>query len=201
GGYKTPLTAVVFVAEATGGHAYIIPALIGAAVAYAVSGEASVSGDQRLHEGVKIAELSKIAVSEVMHRSIISVDGSIKLRDFVDRITAHHVHSAYPVYVNNKPAGIISVSSLGAVPPEKWKQMSVSDLVDSDVPRVAPECDLEEALRLLLGERGNHMLLVVSSADNLDGILTKSDVLSALKTRGNSGGADAGHETHATSDE
>ncbi|MGH7669531.1 MAG: chloride channel protein, partial [Gemmatimonadaceae bacterium] len=50
-GYKTPLTAVVFVAEATGGHAFIIPALIGAAVAYAVSGGASVSGEQRLHEG------------------------------------------------------------------------------------------------------------------------------------------------------
>jgi CIC family chloride channel protein len=49
-GYKTPLAAVVFVAEATGGHAFIIPALIGAAVAYGISGEASASGDQRLHE-------------------------------------------------------------------------------------------------------------------------------------------------------
>ncbi len=52
-GYKTPLAAVVFVAEATGGHAFIVPALIGAAVAYAVSGEASASGDQRLHEGTR----------------------------------------------------------------------------------------------------------------------------------------------------
>lgn len=50
GAYKTPLAAVVFVAEATGGHALIIPALIGSAVAYAVSGDASASGDQRLHE-------------------------------------------------------------------------------------------------------------------------------------------------------
>ena len=49
-GYKTPLAAVIFVAEAAGGHTYIIPTLIGAAVAYAVSGEASVSGDQRLQE-------------------------------------------------------------------------------------------------------------------------------------------------------
>lgn len=49
-GYKTPLAAVVFVAEATGGHAFIVPALIGAAVAYAVSGDASASGDQRVHE-------------------------------------------------------------------------------------------------------------------------------------------------------
>lgn len=56
-GYKTPLAAVVFVAEATGGHAFIVPALIGAAVAYAVSGDASASGDQRLHEGEKLREL------------------------------------------------------------------------------------------------------------------------------------------------
>ncbi|HEX4210135.1 MAG TPA: chloride channel protein [Candidatus Binataceae bacterium] len=55
-GYKTPLAAVVFVAEATGGHAFIIPALIGAAVAYAASGDASASGDQRLHEGMKVRE-------------------------------------------------------------------------------------------------------------------------------------------------
>lgn len=48
--YKTPLAAVVFVAEATGGHSFIIPALVGAAVAYAVSGDASISGDQRTHE-------------------------------------------------------------------------------------------------------------------------------------------------------
>ncbi len=50
--YKTPLAAVVFVAEATGGHAFIIPSLIGAAVAYAISGDASVSADQRVHEEI-----------------------------------------------------------------------------------------------------------------------------------------------------
>lgn len=53
-GYKTPLAAVVFVAEATGGHAFIVPSLIGAAVAYAVSGDASASADQRLHEGARV---------------------------------------------------------------------------------------------------------------------------------------------------
>ncbi len=58
--YKTPLAAVVFVAEATGGHAFIIPALIGSAVAYAISGDASVSGDQRLHEGSQSHSILKI---------------------------------------------------------------------------------------------------------------------------------------------
>lgn len=52
--YKTPLAAVVFVAEATGGHSFIIPALVGAAVAYAVSGDASLSGDQRVHGAMPV---------------------------------------------------------------------------------------------------------------------------------------------------
>lgn len=59
--YKTPLAAVVFVAEATGGHAFIIPALIGSAVAYAISGDASVSGDQRLHEKTRPDESVRTA--------------------------------------------------------------------------------------------------------------------------------------------
>lgn len=56
-GYKTPLAAVIFVAEAAGGHSYIIPTLIGAAVAYAISGLSSVSGDQWLRESEESKEI------------------------------------------------------------------------------------------------------------------------------------------------
>ncbi|HTZ76015.1 MAG TPA: chloride channel protein [Candidatus Aquilonibacter sp.] len=63
-GYKTPLAAVVFVAEATGGHAFIIPSLIGAAVAYAVSGDSSVSGDQKVSE--QAHELGHLPASALM---------------------------------------------------------------------------------------------------------------------------------------
>jgi len=62
--YKTPLAAVVFVAEATGGHAFIVPALVGAAVAYVISGDASVSGDQRVYEGVKRREAQETLEEE-----------------------------------------------------------------------------------------------------------------------------------------
>ncbi len=57
--YKTPLAAVVFVAEATGGHAFLIPALIASAVAYAVSGDASVSKDQRVRENIPEMQLTR----------------------------------------------------------------------------------------------------------------------------------------------
>ncbi len=184
GGYKTPLTAVVFVAEATGGHAYIIPTLIGAAVAYAVSGEASVSGDQRLHEGVKVAELSKVMIRDVMQKNVITTEGVVQLRQFANRVGSQYAHAAYPVYEDGRLAGTISVSSLSKVAPEKWDQTKVSTLTDHHVTCVPPECDLREALRLLTTQRRTHMLLVTSEAGKLEGILTKTDILSAMHTRG-----------------
>ena len=185
--YKTPLTAVVFVAEATGGHAYIVPSLIGAAVAYAISGEASVSGDQRLHEGVKIAELSKIAVRDVMQTQIFLADSASTLRAFSESINPHDVHTAYPVTEDHQIVGVIPMRSLGTVPSEKWESTKVGEVADKNVSRIRADCDLMDALRLLMKERGQHMLLVHSPEGQFEGILTKSDILSALNLRTDNG--------------
>ena len=50
--------------------------------------------------------------------------------------------------------------------------------------RVPPDCDITEALRLLLGAHSQPMLLVVSDEGTIRGIVTKTDILHALKTRG-----------------
>jgi chloride channel protein, CIC family len=181
-GYKTPLTAVVFVAEATGGHGYIIPALIGAAVAYAVSGEASVSGDQRLHEGLRASQLSKMLVRNAMQKQVVSTNAASMLGELAESVKAQHSHAVYPVYDNETVVGTISVSVLAKVEPQKWNQTTVRDVMDRSVTCVGPESDLEEALRLLMGQNGQHMLLVKGEAGKLEGVLTKTDILSALDT-------------------
>lgn len=183
-GYKTPLTAVVFVAEATGGHAYIVPTLIGAAVAYAVSGEASVSGEQRVHESVKLEDLANVPVRDVMRKLVVSAKGEWTLREFASHIGAHHAHAAYPVYEEGRLAGVVSMGSLGKVPNEKWAETRVKNIMDPRIRRVAPNCDLQEALRLLIAQREQHMLLVTSEGGELQGIVTKTDILVAMSTRG-----------------
>jgi CBS-domain-containing membrane protein len=54
------------------------------------------------------------------------------------------------------------------------------------VPRVTPESDLAEAVRLLMTDPRQHMLLVTSPSGGLEGILTHTDVVMALNAR-NSG--------------
>ncbi len=188
-GYKAPLTAVVFVAEATGGHAFIIPALIGAAVAYAVSGEASASQAQRVHESVKVQELTNVLVSEVMERHPITVPASMTLREFADRMVVQHPHSTFPVYQDREAVGTISVWSLSEHPPEKWDQTLIREVIDRDLIKIGPDCDLMEALRLLTAQKHRQLLLVVSPTGELQGIVTKSDILRALRAaRDNAGG-------------
>ncbi len=184
-GYKTPLAAAVFVAEATGGHAFIIPALIGSAVAYAVSGDSSVSGDQHLHEGVRVHELRDIRVGEFMQRNVVSIQASMTLREFADAISPHYRHSTFPVVEGHRIIGMVPSWSLTRIPAAKWARTTVSDVTERNVKRVPPDCDAMEALRLLLSERPQPMLLVVTSTSGkLEGIVTKTDILEALKARG-----------------
>jgi len=182
-GYKTPLAAVTFIAEATGGHAFIIPAVIGSAVAYAVSGDASVSGDQRLHEGVRVHDLREAEVGQIMQRDIISVPASLNLREFEDTILKQSPHSTFPVMDGARVVGTISERSLidGAA---RHPDMTVGDAVNREVRKIPRNCDAMEALRLLLGEDAQPMLLVTNRNGKLEGIVTKSDLLEALKIRG-----------------
>jgi len=180
GGYKTPLTAVVFVAEATGGHAFIVPALIGAAVAYAVSGEASMSGDQRVHESARIAELSNIRVSSAMQRRVVLADARWSVKEFVDFTRERLPHTAYPVLDEGLLAGTVSMMSLSAVSPDKWEHISIREVMNREIETVAPDCELQDALRLLMSPHGQHMLIVTADDGHIQGIVTKTDILSAL---------------------
>jgi CIC family chloride channel protein len=184
GGYKTPLTAVVFVAETTGGHSFLIPSLIGAAVAYAVSGEASVSGDQHLHEMVKIAELSGVTVREVMQTRVVSVQADTTVQDFRAGIAAQHHHTIYPMYEREKLVGTIETAVLPRTDPAKWDTQKVGELARRETSRVPTNCDLAEALRLLTREGGDQMLLVTDDGGALVGIVTKTDILRSLQHNG-----------------
>lgn len=182
-GYKTPLAAAVFVAEATGAHAFIIPALIGAAVAYAVSGDASASGDQRLHEGVKLQELVETPVSAVMQPNVVSVQASLSVSEFVSLFSRHPQHETFPVLDGKRLLGAVTLPAVIRTSPDKWKSTSIRNLIDARIGRIRPHCDIAEALRLLLGEHRQPMLLVVSEEGDIRGIVTKTDILHALKTR------------------
>jgi CIC family chloride channel protein len=191
-GYKTPLAAVVFVAETSGSHSYIIPTLIGAAIAYAVSGEASASGDQHLHQTARVKELGGMKVADVMQRHVVGVQATSTLRAFADSVAAHHSYAIFPVYDGARTVGTMPVWALSRVPVERWEQTHVGDIADSQMSRITPDTDLDEALRQLARENAPQILLVTSATEpgdaTLEGIVTKTDILRSLGSGANGGG-------------
>jgi chloride channel protein, CIC family len=181
-GYKTPLTAVVFVAETTGGHSFIIPSLVGAAIAYAVSGEASVSGGQHLHELARIEGLSNMQVRDVMQKRVVSAQAGATVREFVQSIAVHHQHTVFPVEDGSRVVGLVSLAVLGSTPPDQWDSITLRAIADFTPTFVYEDCDLMEALRLLAREKPDPMLLVRTTNGELAGIVTKTDILRAVDT-------------------
>jgi predicted transcriptional regulator len=112
------------------------------------------------------------------------------LRTFAESVSRSGLHAAYPVSQDRDVVGVIAMRSLGAIPAEKWEYTKVSEVADEHVTRIRSDCDVAEALRLLMRQRGQHMLLVQSPEGQLEGILTKSDLLSALTAETN------GHRAH-----
>jgi predicted transcriptional regulator len=53
--------------------------------------------------------------------------------------------------------------------------------MDARIGRVSPDCDVTEALRLLLGGHSQRMLIVVSKEGKVQGIVTKTDILHSLR--------------------
>lgn len=193
-GYKTPLAAVVFVAEATGGHAFIIPALIGAAVAYAVSGDASASGDQHLHETAKTSPLRSIPVSEIMQQHIISAPANLSIGEFVQMLSPDIQHEVFPVFEHKRLLGAVNPLCITHIPPDQWSRTTLRDVADKRVETVAPDTDVMEALRLLTTEHRRPMLLVLSPENEVKGIVTKTDILRVLNDYGSAAEQTAAHE-------
>jgi CIC family chloride channel protein len=179
--YTAPLTAVVFVAEVTGGHSFIIPSLIGAACAYAISGEASISADQRLHEEVRLSGLVGVPVREVMQRKVITVAAGTSLKNFAASIAANHTHDVFPVCDEHGPIATIAVWTLSTVPPERWEMTPVEAVASKRVTRIEPDDDIAEALRLLDRESADRLLIIGQEKGPMEGIVTKTDILRAWR--------------------
>jgi predicted transcriptional regulator len=110
----------------------------------------------------------------------MTADAGWSLSRLVESVRTHLRHTAYPVLDGGRVVGAISMISLSSVAPENWHETAVRAIMDCRIEVISPESDLQDALRLLMAPHGQHMLIVESDDGLLEGIVTKTDILSAL---------------------
>jgi chloride channel protein, CIC family len=179
-GYKTPLAAVAFVAETTGTPAYLIPTLIGAAVAYAVSGEASVVFSQGLRQTPKLSQPVGVRAREIMRTQMVGAQADATLQEFFANVAANNRHPAYPVFKGNRAIRIISLWEIAPVPGSRWNSVTVGDVARGNLAQVELDTDLREVVRLMNQQQRHRFVLIVDSDGAPAGLITPSDIVFAL---------------------
>jgi chloride channel protein, CIC family len=179
-GYKTPLAAVAFVAETTGSPAYLIPTLIGAAVAYAASGEASVVSNQRLRQTPKLSQPVGLRAREIMRTQVVGAQADATLQEFFVNVAANHRHPVYPVFKDRRAIGTISLWEIAQVPRSRWNSLKVGEVARPNLAQVEPDTDLREVVRLMNQQERHRLVLIIDSHGAPAGVITPSDILFAL---------------------
>lgn len=180
-GYKTPLAAVVFIAETTHSSGYLIPGLIGTVVSYVVSGSTSISTHQRDREDIQLSNRFHLPVRNAMIRHVVSVPESITLVDFQKDFVFRYLHRIYPVIretsEGQRLVGIFSLYDLDNFPPESWADTLISQAMVTTVVTVTSDEPILSAISKM-NERELEFLPVIDNerTRHLVGGITRTDL-------------------------
>jgi len=122
-------------------------------------------------------------VKDYMNPNPITVPSHTSLQEFVDGYLYRHHYKMFPVIQEGKISGLITLSSLKAVPREKWSTMQVAQIMQKATKdNTLPVAKSVHEATLAMNESGISRMLVKDNGE-IVGIITLKDLLefSALK--------------------
>ena len=172
-GYRTPLAGVAFVAEATGQHGFVVPALIAAVAAQVVMGNASFSPYQHREREGRLESLLSVPVSAVMNALAETVPADASIADF-NKMQIQRRHRWFPVVANGRYLGTMSLLEASTVPSDRWDRVRVERVMRWDLPTVEHNATLRSAIQRM--ERAGTKRLAVLEDRQVVGVLTQRDI-------------------------
>lgn len=128
--------------------------------------------------------LRGVQVRDIMTPDPVTVEADLTLEEVVARYFLPRKHGGYPVVYGDRLLGIITLHDLKQVPRERWATTLVRDAMTPILRAhtVRPEAPAYEALARM-AQAGVGRLLVLDTAGDLVGILTRSDLLHLIRLR------------------
>ena len=118
-GYRTPLTAVMFVAETTGRPGFVVPGLLAAVVAQLVMGRRSIAPDQVAARAGHLETRLRLPVTAVMAADAPTARPDMTLSEFLrDCVVGRHAVVA-PVIEDGRLIGVVAVADVEKTRPRR----------------------------------------------------------------------------------
>jgi Zn-dependent protease/CBS domain-containing protein len=127
--------------------------------------------------------LAGLRAADLMSRDCVTVPGPTSVQDFVDEFLLRTGRRCFFVTVQDRIAGMITPHEVRALDRSVWTMTPIQQIMLplDKLHAVAPETDAMEALELMAREDLNQLPIV--SDHRVEGVLSRSNILEALRSR------------------
>ena len=127
--------------------------------------------------------LHGLSVGDLMTKDLMTVTPDITVQHLVNDYFLVHPHGGYPVVQNDKLQGVVTMSSVRSIPREKRESETVAEAM---VPyekllTIGPAASAADAMQKMA--QTNVGRLIVTDADRILGIITRGDLMKAIRMR------------------
>jgi len=175
-GYRAPITAVMFVAESTGTSAFVVPALIAAAVSQLVAGSSSVASYQQdKREGVVERRLA-LPLTAALTTDKLTVPSDATVSELVYIHLLGRREREVPVVDGSAYIGMCGLKEISSTERDGWNDTLVADIARRDLPAARPSWTLRDAVAQM-GANDTDQLPVTDDDGTFIGVVQADDIL------------------------
>jgi CIC family chloride channel protein len=183
--YNSLLFAAVFVAEATGSPALVVPGLLASSTAFLVSAGVSNSQAQRPQRPTATAKLRIMPCRFWMTTEIVVAKADETLRSLIGRAYKRRNFKELPVIgPGGRFLGMVSLAAAHHIPADDWPTTVVASVMERSSRVVHPTTSILDAELIFASGRQNYLAVVESTTEKLLGILSPTDVVKARRSVG-----------------
>jgi Zn-dependent protease/CBS domain-containing protein len=127
--------------------------------------------------------LHGVSVGDIMTRDPLTVGPGVTVQGLVNDYFLVHPHGGYPVVENGRLQGVVTMSSVRSIPRDRRESETVAQAMVplQRVVTIGPMASAAEATQKMAAKQIGR--LIVTDGDSVLGIITRGDVMKAIKTR------------------
>lgn len=174
-GYRTPIAAVMFVAESTGRPGFVVPALIATVFAQLVMGSQSVSPYQ---QGMRTGHVERRFTLPVRAAVVTGVHACPSDATVEELLHVHFVQArarSMPVVDGERLLGMVRLQDVAKVPRDERGTTTAADLLHADLPILRPHWTVRDAAAAM--SRADVDRLPVVEDGKFLGVVTTAEIV------------------------
>jgi chloride channel protein, CIC family len=175
-GYRTPIAAVMFVAEVSPTGGYVVPALVAAAVSQLVAGRSTVSAHQSDERRGHLERRFELPLTAALTTDVLTVPPDATLGEFVHGHALGRRQTTVPVVDGSRYLGMIRLDDLADVPRDRWDEVLVGEVLQTGATAAAPSWTLRDVVAAM--EATDATRIAVCGEDgSFIGVVDEADIV------------------------